>query len=116
MKILRLLITPRDNIEETFDKNENSEYEISSGALIREAYRDRDRMNINFNGSDYSSQGHRRDENDIFKYVVHEYGGVKSETIDRLYSVKIYVYQAGAAENNFPADKLITTYDGTATQ
>ena len=46
--------------------------------------------------------------------LIVENGGLKSEATDRLYSVKIYVYESGSADAGFPADKRVTTYDGSA--
>lgn len=48
--------------------------------------------------------------------VVHDTGGVKMEAEDRMYGVKMYVYNQGAASSGFPADMLITEFSGSSLQ
>ncbi len=48
--------------------------------------------------------------------VVHDTGGVKKETEDRMYSVKMYVYDEGAADAGFPEDMLVTEFSGSSLQ
>lgn len=51
-----------------------------------------------------------------YQEMVHENGGVKTEVKDRLYGVRIYVYEEGAAANGFSREDLITTFDGSSAQ
>lgn len=51
-----------------------------------------------------------------YNAVFHENGGVSTKSEDRLYSVKMYVYDEGAAEAGFPADKFITEFTGNSMQ
>lgn len=53
---------------------------------------------------------------DYYNEVIHENGGVRTEIEDRLYAVKMYVYESGAAAAGFPADMLITEFDGSSMQ
>lgn len=48
--------------------------------------------------------------------VVHDTGGVKTEAEDRMYGVKMYVYEEGAANADFPEDMLITEFSGSSLQ
>lgn len=48
--------------------------------------------------------------------VVHDTGGVKKEVEDRMYSVKMYVYDEGAAAAGFPAEMLVTEFNGSSLQ
>lgn len=52
----------------------------------------------------------------LSKEILHENGGVRTDVEDRIYSVKMYVYEEGAAANGFPADDLITEFDGSSMQ
>ncbi len=51
-----------------------------------------------------------------YERVVHDTGGVKKETENRMYSVKMYVYDAGAAAAGFPAEMLVTEFGGSSLQ
>lgn len=51
-----------------------------------------------------------------YEAVVHDTGGVKKEAEDRMYSVKMYVYDEGAADAGFPEDMLITEFSGSSLQ
>lgn len=51
-----------------------------------------------------------------YESVIHDTGGVKKEVEDRMYSVKMYVYNEGAAAAGFPADMLITEFSGSSLQ
>ena len=51
-----------------------------------------------------------------YERVVHDTGGVKKEAEDRMYSVKMYVYDEGAANAGFPADMLVTEFTGSSLQ
>ena len=51
-----------------------------------------------------------------YESVVHDTGGVKMEAEDRMYSVKMYVYDEGAANAGFPADMLVTEFSGSSLQ
>lgn len=48
--------------------------------------------------------------------VIHDTGGVKKEAEDRMYSVKMYVYDEGAANAGFPEDMLVTEFNGSSLQ
>ncbi|MCR5654987.1 MAG: prepilin-type N-terminal cleavage/methylation domain-containing protein [Lachnospiraceae bacterium] len=48
--------------------------------------------------------------------VYHESGGVRTEVINRIYAVKMYVYESGAAAANFPEDMRLTEFDGSTMQ
>lgn len=81
-----------------------------------ETYLNTNRTNLlrnyyEFNGSQWTTTN-----NDQFKEVIHETGGVRQEKGDRLYAVKIYVYEPGAAAAGFPDNMKITTYDGSSMQ
>lgn len=54
--------------------------------------------------------------NSAYDAVVHDTGGVKKEAEDRMYSVKMYVYNEGAANAGFPEDMLITEFSGSSLQ
>jgi len=51
-----------------------------------------------------------------YSEIVHENGGVRTETENRLYSIKMYVYEAGAAASGFPESKRITEFVGNSMQ
>lgn len=51
---------------------------------------------------------------DEYKAIVSENGGLASEVKDRLYSVVIEVYEAGAAAAGFPEDMMVAIYDGAS--
>lgn len=48
--------------------------------------------------------------------VVHDTGGIKTEKEDRMYGIKMYVYDQGAANAGFPDDMLITEFSGSSLQ
>ena len=50
---------------------------------------------------------------DFSDFVV-ENGGLQFHHKDRLYSAKIYVYEAGSGTDRFTSDKLVTIYDGSS--
>lgn len=52
----------------------------------------------------------------VYTQIVHENGGVRTETANRLYSVKMYVYEDGAYSQGFPASMRITEFDGNSMQ
>lgn len=54
--------------------------------------------------------------NTVYNEIVHENGGVRTETTNRLYSVKMYVYEDGAAAQGFPASMRITEFGGNSMQ
>ena len=56
------------------------------------------------------------DSSSEYKDIIHENGGVRTEKRDRLYAVTMYVYEEGAANAGFPADMLITEFDGNSAQ
>lgn len=51
-----------------------------------------------------------------YEKVVHDTGGVKTEAEDRMYGVKMYVYDEGAADADFPEDMLVTEFSGSSLQ
>ncbi len=51
-----------------------------------------------------------------YNTVISDNGGVEKEVFDRLYKVTMYVYKEGAAAAGFPADQLITKFDGSSAQ
>ena len=51
-----------------------------------------------------------------YNTVISDNGGVEKEVFDRLYKVTMYVYEEGAAAAGFPADQLITKFDGSSAQ
>lgn len=53
---------------------------------------------------------------DVCASVIHENGGVRTDVEDRIYSVKMYVYEEGAAASGFQAEDLITEFDGSSMQ
>ena len=54
------------------------------------------------------------DTHSYFKDFVVEKGGLRYENKDRLYALKIYVYDAGVSGTKFSPDALVTTYDGSS--
>lgn len=51
-----------------------------------------------------------------YKEIVHENGGVRTETENRLYAIKMYVYEEGAAASGFPENMLVTEFNGNSMQ
>lgn len=48
--------------------------------------------------------------------IVHENGGVRTETGNRLYTIKMYVYEDGAYAAGFPQSMLVTEFIGNSKQ
>ena len=64
--------------------------------------------------SAFSSAMQVDDDESYFTDFVLEKGGLRYENKDRLYSLKIYVYDAGLAGDKFRQEALVTTYDGSS--
>lgn len=90
----------RDNLTKTDAENEGNrtEYGRYRGAVV-------------INGTNIIDLS-----NPVYSQIVHENGGVRTETANRLYSVKMYVYEEGAAAQGFPASMRITEFDGNSMQ
>lgn len=97
---LRVYSNLRDDL--TKDAEHNQENRTNFGTQ---------RCNISINGRNISDSSDAE-----YGEIVRENGGVRTESGNRLYSVKMYVYEEGAAAHGFPKSMRITEFNGNSMQ
>ena len=87
----------------------NLDYNISYEVLDRPKI---SQMKLTYQGVDDGSGRERNVSGTGAKNILSFNGLDDKEEADRIYTVKVSVYKAGAAEKNFPKEDLIVSLDG----
>lgn len=87
----------------------NLDYNISYEVLDRPKI---SQMKLTYQGVDAGSGRERNVSGTGAKNILSFNGLDDKEEADRIYTVKVSVYKAGAAEKNFPKEDLIVSLDG----